>query len=961
MVPRGRWTKPPVCCGRRWRCRRARCRRGCTARPGRLLDWASVSDSSSKANGSNQIGADRSAQLPAAWDPAAVEENLYQGWVDSGYFKADPASDKPPFSIVLPPPNVTGQLHMGHALDHTLMDAMARRKRMQGFEVLWLPGSDHAGIATQTKVEANLKETEGKDRFDYGREAFVDKVWEWKDQYGGVIQRQMRAIGDSVDWSRERFTLDDGLSRAVQTMFKELFDAGLIYRANRMVNWSPVLQTAISDIEVVYSDDEGELVSIRYGSLDDSEPHVIVATTRVETMLGDVAVAVHPEDERYADLVGTTLPHPFLPDRQMVVVADDYVDPEFGTGAVKITPAHDPNDFALGQRHDLPMPVIMDETGHIAYTGTEFDGMERYEAREKIRLALEEQGRIVARKFPYVHSVGHSERSKEAVEPRLSEQWFVKVDELAKMSGDAIRSGDSVIHPASQEPRWFDWVDDMHDWCISRQLWWGHRIPIWYGPNGEIVCCGPDDEPPTGEGWRQDEDVLDTWFSSALWPFSTMGWPEKTPELEKFYPTSVLVTGYDILFFWVARMMMFATFASKHTTEVLGTGNEGRPQIPFKDIFLHGLVRDEHGRKMSKSLGNGIDPMDWVRDYGADALRFTLARGANPGSDLPVGEDAAQSSRNFATKLYNATKFALMNGAHVGELPARETLTDADRWILDRLEEVRQLVDDALDRYEFSLANENLYRFAWGEFCGWYLEIVKVQIPRDWDSATEEQVQRGISTQIVLGRVLDAVLRLLHPAMPFVTETLWKALTAGEEGYSESLVTADWPTADLTNGGVETDSDAVRRMADVDKLVTELRRFRSDQGVKPSQKVPAALDFAAADLADFEDAVRSLVRLETPAEDFAETASIEVRLSQATIAVQLDTSGTVDVAAERKRLEKDLAAAQKELDNAAKKLGNENFLAKAPEKVVEGIRERQRVAQEEFDRITARLEGLPKA
>ena len=929
--------------------------------PGRLLDLADVSDSSSKANGSNPIGADRSAQLPAAWDPAAVEENLYQGWVDSGYFKADPSSDKPPFSIVLPPPNVTGQLHMGHALDHTLMDAMARRKRMQGFEVLWLPGSDHAGIATQTKVEASLKETEGKDRFDHGREAFVEKVWEWKDQYGGVIQRQMRAIGDSVDWSRERFTLDDGLSRAVQTMFKELFDAGLIYRANRMVNWSPVLQTAISDIEVVYSDDEGELVSIRYGSLDDSEPHVVVATTRVETMLGDVAVAVHPEDERYADLVGKALPHPFLPDRQMIVVADDYVDPEFGTGAVKITPAHDPNDFAMGQRHDLPMPVIMDETGHIANTGTEFDGMERYEAREKIRLALEEQGRIVARKFPYVHSVGHSERSKEAVEPRLSEQWFVKVDELAKMSGDAIRSGDSVIHPSSQEPRWFDWVDDMHDWCISRQLWWGHRIPIWYGPNGEIVCCGPDDEAPTGEGWRQDEDVLDTWFSSALWPFSTMGWPEKTPELEKFYPTSVLVTGYDILFFWVARMMMFATFASKHTPEVLGTGKDDRPQIPFKDIFLHGLVRDEHGRKMSKSLGNGIDPMDWVRDYGADALRFTLARGANPGSDLPVGEDAAQSSRNFATKLYNATKFALMNGARVGELPARETLTDADRWILDRLEEVRQLVDDALDRYEFSLANENLYRFAWGEFCDWYLEIAKVQIPRDWDSATEEQVQRGISTQIVLGRVLDAVLRLLHPAMPFVTETLWKALTDGEEGYSDSLVTADWPTADLTNGGAQTDADAVRRMADVDKLVTELRRFRSDQGVKPSQKVPAALDFAAADLADFEEAVRSLVRLETPEEGFAETASIEVRLSQATIAVQLDTSGTVDVAAERKRLEKDLAAAQKELDNAAKKLGNENFLAKAPEKVVEGIRERQRVAQEEFDRITARLEGLPKA
>ncbi|WP_459612433.1 valine--tRNA ligase [Corynebacterium urogenitale] len=932
------------------------------------MSETSANPQSSAASGAS-IGVDRSAKLPSAWNPADVERDLYEGWVKAGYFTADTSSDKPPFSIVLPPPNVTGQLHMGHALDHTLMDHMARRKRMQGYEVLWLPGSDHAGIATQTKVEAKLKETEGKDRFDYGREEFVDRVWEWKQEYGGVIQSQMRAIGDSVDWSRERFTLDDGLSRAVQTIFKELFDRGLIYRANRMVNWSPVLQTAISDIEVVYSDDEGELVSIRYGSLNDDEPHVIVATTRVETMLGDVAVAVHPEDERYADLVGSTLPHPFLPDRQMVVVADDYVDPEFGTGAVKITPAHDPNDFALGQRHDLPMPVIMDETGHICDTGTEFDGMDRYEAREKIRLALEEQGRIVGRKFPYVHSVGHSERSGEAIEPRLSLQWFVKVEELAKMAGDAVREGDTVIHPASQEPRWFDWVDDMHDWCISRQLWWGHRIPIWYGPDGEVVCCGPDDEPPTGEGWRQDEDVLDTWFSSGLWPFSTMGWPENTEELRKFYPTSVLVTGYDILFFWVARMMMFATFADTIEGSPLAGGEIGvsaaeradRPQIPFRDIFLHGLVRDEQGRKMSKSLGNGINPMDWVRDYGADALRFTLARGANPGSDLPVGEDSAQSSRNFATKLYNATKFALMNGAQVGDLPDRAALTDADRWILDRLEAVRAHVDMALDKYEFSWANEALYKFAWGEFCDWYLEIAKVQIPRDWDAASEEEVTRGINTQLVLGRVLDSVLRLLHPAMPYVTETLWKALTDGVEGYAPSLAISQWPGQDLTNGGAATDEDAVRRINDVEKLVTELRRFRSDQGVKPTQKVPAALDFAAADLSELEDAVRSIVRIEQPKEDFAATASIEVRLSQATVTVELDTSGTVDVAAERKRLEKDLAAAQKELDNAAKKLGNENFLAKAPEKVVEGIRERQRVAQEEHERITARLESLPKA
>ena len=869
--------------------------------------------------------------LPKSWEPAAVESELYEHWVDKGYFTADPTSKKPAFSIVLPPPNVTGQLHMGHALDHTLMDAIARRKRMQGFEVLWLPGMDHAGIATQTKVEAQLKETEGKDRFDYEREEFVEKVWEWKREYGGKIGRQMRAIGDSVDWSRERFTMDEGLSRAVQTIFKNLYDQGLIYRANRLVNWSPVLETAVSDIEVVYKDVEGELVSIRYGSLDDNEPHVIVATTRVETMLGDVAVAVHPDDERYADLVGTTLDHPFLPERKMIVVADDYVDPEFGTGAVKITPAHDPNDYALGVRHNLDMPTVMDSKGRISGTGTQFDGMDRFEARVKIREALAEQGRIVAEKRPYVHSVGHSERSGEPIEPRLSLQWFVKVEQLAKMAGDAIREGDTTIHPKSAEPRYFEWVDDMHDWCISRQLWWGHRIPIFYGPNGDIVCVGPDEQAP--EGYEQDPDVLDTWFSSALWPFSTMGWPDSTPELDKFYPTSVLVTAYDILFFWVARMMMFGTFAATLPDNKLGSN------VPFTDLYLHGLVRDEHGRKMSKSLGNGIDPMDWVRDYGADALRFTLARGANPGVDLPVGEDSAQSSRNFATKLFNATKFALMNGARVDALPPREELTDADRWILDRLEEVRSQVDAYLDNYQFAKANEALYQFTWGELCDWYLEIAKSQ--------------RGEHTKIVLGRSLDVVLRLLHPVMPFVTEVLWKELTGGD-----TLCTAAWPTDDDTNGGAVTDDVARRRIADQEKLITEIRRFRSDQGVKPSQKVPARIDFAAVDLSGQEDAVRSLARVDAPAETFAASASIEVRLSQGTVVVELDTSGAVDKDAERKRLEKDLAAAQKELDTTAKKLANEAFLAKAPEAVVQKIRNRQQVAQEECARITARLEEL---
>lgn len=901
-------------------------------------------------NNEQLVGTNRADALPKSWEPQAVEKDLYEGWVEKGYFTPDANSEAEPYSIVLPPPNVTGQLHMGHALDHTLIDSIIRRKRMQGYATLWLPGADHAGIATQTKVEAKLKETEGKKRWDYEREEFIDKVWEWKEQYGGTIQNQMRAIGDSVDWSRERFTLDDGLSRAVQTIFKNLYDEGMIYQANRLVNWSPVLETAVSDIEVVYKDVEGELVSIRYGSLNDDEPHLIVATTRVETMLGDVAIAVHPDDERYADLVGKELPHPFRDDLTLKIIADDYVDMEFGTGAVKITPAHDPNDYAMGTRHNLEMPTVIDTTGHIANTGTRFDGLTREEARVEIREALREQGRIVKEIRPYVHSVGHSERSGEPIEPRLSLQWFVDVAKMAKASGDAVREGDTTLHPQSLEPRYFEWVDDMHDWCISRQLWWGHRIPIWYGPEGEdgqrdIVCVGPDEEPPAG--YEQDPDVLDTWFSSALWPFSTLGWPEKTPDLEKFYPTNVLVTAYDILFFWVARMMMFGTFAGTHTPELLGEGTDGRPQVPFKDLYLHGLVRDEQGRKMSKSLGNGIDPMDWVRDYGADALRFTLARGANPGVDLPLGSDAAAAARNFATKLFNATKFALMNGAGVATLPNREELSDADRWILDRAEEVRVKVDAYLDDYQFAKANELLYHFTWDELCDWYLEIAKTQIPRDGVS------EQGRNTQIVLGRVLDVVLRLLHPTMPFVTEVLWKALTGGE-----SIVVAPWPTVADTNGGATKDEVAARRIEDADKLITELRRFRSDQGVKPSQKVPGRLDFAAADLAGQEELVRNLANTTAPGEDFDPSASIEVRLSQATVEVTLDTHGAVDVEAERKRLEKDLAKANKELEQTGKKLGNENFLSKAPEEVVNKIKERQQVAREEVERITSRLEGL---
>nr|WP_072802686.1 valine--tRNA ligase [Rhodococcus yunnanensis] len=873
-------------------------------------------------------------QLPKSWNPGEVETELYQGWVDAGYFEADPSSGKPPYSIVLPPPNVTGSLHMGHALDHTLMDALSRRKRMLGFEVLWLPGMDHAGIATQSVVEKQLA-VDGKTKEDFGRELFIDKVWDWKRESGGTILGQMRRIGDGVDWNRERFTMDDGLSEAVQTMFKRMYDDGLIYRAERLVNWSPVLQTAISDIEVKFEDVEGELVSLRYGSLKDDEPHVVVATTRVETMLGDTAVAVHPDDERYKHLIGTTLEHPFT-GRQIPIIADDYVDPEFGTGAVKITPAHDPNDFEMGLRHNLPMPTIMDKTGTIADTGTEFDGLDRFDARVKVREALAAQGRVVAEKRPYLHSVGHSERSGESIEPRLSLQWWVKVDGLAKAAGDAVRNGDTVIHPASQEPRWFAWVDNMHDWCISRQLWWGHRIPIWYGPDGESVCLGPGETAP--EGWEQDPDVLDTWFSSGLWPFSTMGWPAATDELAKFYPTSVLVTGYDILFFWVARMMMFGTYVSSDAS--LNAG-ETPGKVPFKDLFLHGLVRDQFGKKMSKSKGNGIDPLDWVDRFGADALRFTLARGANPGADLSVGEDHAQSSRNFANKLFNATKFALMNGAAPAELPARVELTDADRWILDRLDHVRAEVDTAFERFEFSKACEALYHFAWDEVCDWYLEIAKVQL------ADESHVE---STRAVLGNVLDALLRLLHPVIPFVTETLWKVLTGGE-----SVVVAAWPDA----SGDAADPVAAQRISDMQKLITEVRRFRSDQGLKPSQKVAAQLvGIEAADLARQVPATRALAKLTDPDADFTATASVEVRLSNATVTVELDTSGTVDLVAERARLVKDLAAAEKELAQTTGKLGNDAFLAKAPDAVVDKIRSRQQIATEEIARIAARLETM---
>ncbi|AJE85645.1 MULTISPECIES: valine--tRNA ligase [Streptomyces] len=859
--------------------------------------------------------------LPTQYAPAEVEGELYERWVERGYFTADAKSEKPPYTIVIPPPNVTGSLHLGHAFQHTLMDALTRRKRMQGYEALWLPGMDHAGIATQNKVEQQLAE-EGKSRHDLGREEFTARVWQWKEEYGGRILGQMRRLGDGVDWSRERFTMDEGLSRAVQTIFKKLYDDELIYRAERIINWCPRCLTAISDIEVDYQDDDGELVSLKYGEGEDS---LVVATTRVETMLGDTAVAVHPDDARYARLIGKRIKLP-LTDRTIPVVADAHVDPEFGTGAVKVTPAHDPNDFAIGQRHGLESLTIMDERGVITAHGP-FEGLDRFEARSAIVAALREQGRVVAEKRPYVHSVGHCSRCKTTVEPRLSLQWWVKVETLAKAAGDAVREDRVAIHPKEMEKRYFDWVDNLNDWCISRQLWWGHRIPVWYGPGGEVVCLGPDEEAPSGEGWTQDEDVLDTWFSSGLWPFSTLGWPERTPDLEKFYPTDVLLTGHDIIFFWVARMMMFGLYAM-----------DG--EVPFRTIALTGLVRDEFGKKMSKSNPNAVDPLDWMDAYGSDAVRFTLARGANPGADVPIGEDWVQASRNFANKIWNATRFALMNGATVeGPLPEPAELSATDRWILSRLNKTVAEVDAYYEDFQFAKVSDALYHFAWDEVFDWYVELSKTTFQADGEAA---RVSRR-----VLGEVLDVTLRLLHPIVPFVTETLWTTLTGGE-----SVVVAQWPA----DSGFR-DAGAEREIETLQQVITEVRRFRADQGLQPGQRVPARLVLDGTALAPHEPAIRQLLRLQPEGESFAATATLPVAGAQ----VALDLSGAIDVAAERKRLAKDLAAAEKEKQQANAKLGNEAFLAKAPDHVVEKIRTRLGKADEDIARLTAQLERLPAA
>ena len=857
-----------------------------------------------------------SRELASTFSPSEIESALYEKWMKAGYFTADAASSKEAFSIVLPPPNVTGVLHIGHALDQTLQDCLSRMKRMQGFEVLWLPGMDHAGIATQNVVEKQLAAA-GQSRHDLGREEFVKKVWEWKEESGGAILEQMKRLGSSVDWSRERFTMDEGMSKAVVTIFKRMYDAGLIYRAERIINWCPRCLTALSDIEVEHQDDAGEFVSVRYG---DGEQSIVVATTRAETMMGDGAVAVHPDDPRYKHMIGTEVLLPLV-NRMIPIIADELVDPDFGTGAVKVTAAHDANDFEMAMRHNVPFVIIMNEHGIMDGTGTEFDGMDRFDARVAVVAKLKELGRIVAEKRPYMHAVGHCSRCDTTIEPRLSKQWFVKVEPMAKASADAVRSGAVKIEPEALAPRYFEWVDNMHDWCISRQLWWGHRIPVWYGPNGEVQVVGPDETAPAG--WTQDSDVLDTWFSSGQWAFSTFGWPDKSADLAKFYPTSVLVTGYDILFFWVVRMMMMSTFAM-----------DGVP--PFKTIMLHGLVRDQFGKKMSKSRGNVIDPLEFMDKYGADALRFTLARGANPGTDQALAEDWIGGSRNFATKLWNATRFAMMNGATVaGDLPATDSLNAIDKWILSRLSETISETTDLLEKYEYARACELMYHFAWDDLCDWYLELSK----ETFASGNAEGTKR------VLGFVLDQLFRLMHPVMPFITEQMWTTLTGGE-----SLVVAQWPVANAAH----VDKKAEALISQLQEIITEVRRFRNDQGIKTSLKIPGRI-VATGDIAKYASAVAFVVRMELG--DITPSAKCEA----AGVTIEFDLTGSIDVVAERARLEKDLATASKDKQTAEVKLNNEGFMAKAPENVLVEIRERLAKTTSDIERITAALAALPQA
>ena len=870
-------------------------------------------------------------ELPKVYDPSTVEKRIYDMWQTGGYFKGVIDPDKKPFSIVMPPPNVTGQLHMGHALDSTLQDILTRYKRMQGYAALWLPGTDHAGIATQIKVEQELREKEGLTRYDLGREKFLERVWDWKNKYGDRIVEQQKVLGASCDWDRSAFTMDETRAKSVRETFCELYEKGLIYKGNRIINWCPKCRTALSDAEVEYKDMPGSFWHIRY-PIENSDEEFIIATTRPETMLGDTGVAVHPDDERYKHLVGKNAILPLV-GRKLPIVADDYVELGFGTGAVKMTPCHDPNDYEVGLRHDLEQILVINEDAKII-NGGKYNGMDRYEARKAIVADLEEQGYLV-KVEPYNHNVGCCYRCGTVVEPLTSPQWFVKMKPLAEAAIDVVKDGRIKFVPERFTKTYMNWMENVHDWCISRQLWWGHRIPAWYCADcGKITVSREDAHECAhcrSKNITQEEDVLDTWFSSALWPFSTMGWPDKTPELDYWYPTSVMVTGYDIIFFWVARMIF--------------SGMEQMKEEPFKTVFIHGLVRDSQGRKMSKSLGNGIDPLEMAEKYGADALRFNLITGNSPGNDMRFYVEKCEAMRNFCNKIWNASRFVMMNlTVEDNRLP--ETLETEDKWILSKLNQVIKEVCDNMDSFELGVAAGKIYDFIWDSYCDWYIELTKPRLNGD-DEKAKENAQR------VLLYVLTEILKLLHPFMPFITEEIWQALP--HEG--EALMIAEYPKYD-EKLHFPVDEVNFEMVMDAIKAV---RARRSEMNVPPSRKSHLIIvtDKAKA----FTDGEKFICKLAYASEisviaELPETTDGMVSVITDNARMFMPMAELVDLEKEKARMEKELTNARKQLDGQIAKLSNEKFVSRAPEAVVNTEREKKAKLEALIENLEESLKNL---
>lgn len=870
--------------------------------------------------------------IPKVYDPASVEKKWYEFWEKNRYFHAEAEPGKKPFSIVIPPPNITGKLHMGHALDNTLQDILIRWHRMMGDNTLWMPGYDHAGLATQIKVEEVLKKEEGKTRFDLGREEFVKRVWAWKEEYGDRIINQLKCLGISCDWERKRFTMDEGCSRAVREVFVSLFEKGLIYKGTRITNWCVNCHTALSDIEVEHEDTPGHLWYVRYPVVGEEDTYLTIATTRPETIPGDTAVAVNPEDERYAHLIGKTLRLPIL-NREIPVIADSYVDTKFGTGAVKITPSHDPNDYEMGLRHNLPEIVVIGKDGIMTEEAGPFAGLERYECRKQIVARLKEEGYLVKIE-EHNHAVGHCQRCHNIVEPLVSTQWFVKMQPLVKAAVDCVTDGRTQFVPERFTKNYTGWMENIHDWCISRQIWWGHRIPVWYCDDcGEMSASRTDLEkcPKCGSTHiHQDEDALDTWFSSALWPFSTMGWPDNTDLLKQFYPTSVLVTGYDIIFFWVARMLIM--------------GMEFMKDIPFEKVFIHGLVRDSQGRKMSKSLGNGIDPLEVIDKYGADTLRFMLITGNTPGNDMRFYWERVEGTRNFANKIWNASRFALMNMEGYDKNAELAPYTLADKWILSRLQDTVKDVTGLLERFELGEAGRAIYDFIWSEVCDWYIEIAK---PRLYN---KEAAKERATAQHVLATVLISAMKLLHPYMPFITEEIYQCLPH----EAKSIMISKWPVADESL----IDPEAEKGMNAIMDSIKAIRNMRAEVNANPGKKIPAIMlvsDELRGVVAANDNYIKLLGgidNLELRALD-GEKPENAMAAVVTGIEVYLPLAGLIDVEKETQRLSKELATMEKDLQRVSGKLGNAGFLAKAPEDVIA----KERAKSEE---LTGKIEAVKK-